>query len=248
MKNFFETLAVSFGMFSSVPVPQPEWNDKNMRYALLAFPLVGVINGLLWLAWAWVCSIVPFPDLLRGAVFCLIPAVVTGGLHMDGYCDVSDALASWAPAEKRIEILKDTHCGAFAIIRLCMYFIGWYALCSSMLPTRKALLCMSAAFVLSRSAAGFAIAAFPIAQNTGLAHTFASAAHKGTVRCILGVLSLLAAAAILVAGGPDGAAMLCAILVVLWHYHHIAVTRFSGINGDLSGGLLRLGCVQVCAT
>ena len=235
MKDLLETLAVTFGMFSAIPVPQPVWNDKNMRCALLGFPLIGAINGLLWLAWAWACSLVPFPDLLRGAVFCLIPAVVTGGLHMDGYCDVSDALASWAPVEKRVEILKDTHCGAFAIIRLCMYFVGYWALCTALVPERNALLALGCGFVLSRSIAGTAMTLFPIAKNTGLAHTFASAAHKGTVRAVLVLLSAALAAAMVALTGVGGIAMLAAVAVVLWHYHHTAITKFAGINGDLSG-------------
>ena len=39
--TLLETAAVAFAMFSAVPVPQPVWNEKNMRYALCAFPLVG---------------------------------------------------------------------------------------------------------------------------------------------------------------------------------------------------------------
>ena len=31
MKNFFETILVAFGMFSRVPVPQVEWNEKNRK-------------------------------------------------------------------------------------------------------------------------------------------------------------------------------------------------------------------------
>ena len=38
-----QTVAVAFAMFSALPVPQPTWNEKNMRYALCAFPLVGAV-------------------------------------------------------------------------------------------------------------------------------------------------------------------------------------------------------------
>ena len=48
----FETIAVAFGMFSALPLPQPSWNEKNMRYAMCAFPLVGVVCGGMWAAWA----------------------------------------------------------------------------------------------------------------------------------------------------------------------------------------------------
>ena len=37
----FQTIAVAFAMFSAIPVPQFAWNEKNMRYAMCAFPLIG---------------------------------------------------------------------------------------------------------------------------------------------------------------------------------------------------------------
>ena len=43
-----ETVAVAFGMYSALPVPRVEWNERNMRYALTAFPLVGAALGLAW--------------------------------------------------------------------------------------------------------------------------------------------------------------------------------------------------------
>ena len=46
MKTFFETILVAFGMFSRVPVPQVEWNEKNRKYSMLAFPLVGIFSYL----------------------------------------------------------------------------------------------------------------------------------------------------------------------------------------------------------
>ena len=79
----FETIAVAFAMFSAIPVPQPVWNDRNMRYALCAFPLVGVVLGLLWWCWGALCGVLDLPELLRAAGFCLLPPVllcVPGGL------------------------------------------------------------------------------------------------------------------------------------------------------------------------
>ena len=50
-----QTIAVAFAMFSALPMPQFDWNEKNMRYALCAFPLVGVVCGALWYA----CGVLP---------------------------------------------------------------------------------------------------------------------------------------------------------------------------------------------
>ena len=186
-----ETAAVAFSMFSALPVPQPVWNQRNMRYAMCAFPLVGLVLGALWWCWAALCCRLALPELLRGAGLCLLPVAVTGGIHLDGYADTSDALASHAPPERRREILSDSHCGAFAIIRLCTYFVGYFALCTAVDPTEPAALCMGLSFALSRAMSGFAITAFPLAKDTGLAHTFASAAHRGRARTILVVTMLL---------------------------------------------------------
>ena len=57
----FQTVAVALAMFSALPVPQFDWNEKNMRYALCAFPLVGVICGALWC----LCGALPLPDATK---------------------------------------------------------------------------------------------------------------------------------------------------------------------------------------
>ena len=120
-----QTIAVAFAMFSALPMPQFAWNEKNMRYALCAFPLIGVVIGALWC----LCGALPLPDFARAAGFCLMPVWVTGGIHLDGYADTCDALSSYGDTAKKLEILKDPHCGAFAVIRLCSYFIAYLALC-----------------------------------------------------------------------------------------------------------------------
>ena len=124
-----QTIAVAFAMFSALPMPQFDWNEKNMRYALCAFPLVGVVCGALWC----VCGVLSLPAVARAAGFCLVPVWVTGGIHLDGYADTCDALSSYGDTAKKLEILKDPHCGAFAVIRLCSYFAAYFALCGCVL-------------------------------------------------------------------------------------------------------------------
>ena len=43
--TLFETIAVALSMYSAIPMPQFEWNPRNMRYAMAAFPLVGILCG-----------------------------------------------------------------------------------------------------------------------------------------------------------------------------------------------------------
>ena len=234
-----ETIAVAFAMFSALPVPQPVWNEKNMRYALCAFPLVGAVIGLCWWGWAALAGALALPAPLRAAGLCLLPVLITGGIHLDGYADTSDALASCAEPEKKQAILKDPHCGAFAVIRLISWFIACWALAAALTPTPRALLCMGLAFVLERALSGLAVTAFPLAKNTGLAHTFATAADKRTVQIVLGLLCALLVVGLAAAGGLAGLAMAGAAGLALWRYYRVAKTQFGGISGDLAGWFLQ---------
>lgn len=233
---FWETIAVAFGMFSALPLPQPEWSARNMRYALCAFPLVGLACGAFWWGWAWLCSWLDLPVLLRAAGFCLAPVLTSGGIHLDGYADTCDALASYTSPEKKREILQDPHCGAFAVIRLCCYFVAYYSLCGVIQPAVRAGVCVTACFVLERILSGLAVAAFPLAKDTGLAHTFATAADQKRVRCILAAAAVPVSGILLLCQG--GLAVLAAFLVFA-HYHQTAVKKFGGLSGDLAGWFLQ---------
>ena len=227
-----QTIAVAFAMFSAVPVPQFDWNEKNMRYALCAFPLIGLVIGALWC----LCGALPLPELAKVAGFCLLPVWVTGGIHLDGYADTCDALSSYGDREKKLEILKDPHCGAFAVIRLCSYFAATFALCACVEFTPRTGLLWTLALVLERALSGYAVAAFPMAKNTGLAHTFATAADKTAVRRVLAVLAAVLCVCMVCLGGW---ALVLAALAVLRRYRAVSTKQFGGITGDLAGWFLQ---------
>ncbi len=122
-----QTIAVAFAMFSALPVPQFAWNEKTCGIRSVPSRWGG-FGGALWC----LCGALPLPmpprQKRRGSA--LIPVWVTGGIHLDGYADTCDALSSYGDREKKLEILKDPHCGAFAVIRLCSYFAAYLALCA----------------------------------------------------------------------------------------------------------------------
>ena len=156
--------------------------------------------------------------------------------HLDGYADTCDALSSYGDREKKLEILKDPHCGAFAVIRLCSYFAAYLALCVCVDFTPRVGLCWTLALVLERALSGLAVASFPMAKNTGLVHTFATAADRTTVRRVLMVLAALLSAALLALGGW---ALVLAALLVFARYHVVSDKQFGGITGDLAGWFLQ---------
>lgn len=234
-----ETLAVSLGLFSRLPLPQPQWTKQNMRFALCAFPLVGIVIALALFGWAALCGLLSAPPLLRGAGFCLLPVWITGGIHLDGYADTCDALSSCASMAKKQEILQDPHCGSFAVIRLCCYFLSSFVLCCTLVSNTRSMLCFGLSFVLSRCLSALAVARFPLAKQSGLAHSFASAADKKTVRIVLMVLAVSSIGALCFFGQRTGLLISLSALAVFAYYAHLTKSQFGGLSGDLAGWFLQ---------
>ena len=166
----------------------------------------------------------------------MIPVAATGGIHLDGFADTSDALSSYGDREKKLAILKDPHCGAFAVIRLCGYFVLYFALCACLRFTPRVGAVWTLALVLERAFSGYAVATFPMAKNTGLAHTFATAADKRRVQIVLLAVSVCVGAGMALLGGG---LLALAALAVLWRYRAVAAKQFGGITGDLAGWFLQ---------
>ena len=104
--------------------------------------------------------------LCYAAVGTAIPLLVTGGFHVDGFLDTCDALHSYQPRDRKLEILKDSHIGAFAVIMLALYgliFVGGF----SEIKASSTLMVAGAGCFLSRVLSGIAVVSFPSAKQEG---------------------------------------------------------------------------------
>ena len=89
---------------------QREISDSRVYY-----PVVGLLIGLLLLGIERGASEV-FPPYLTAALLLVALIVLTRGLHLDGFMDICDGLFGGYTAERRLEITKDSHVGAFAVV------------------------------------------------------------------------------------------------------------------------------------
>ncbi len=235
-----QALIVALSMYSKIPVPRIEWNEKNMKYALCFFPVVGVVIGVAQYLFFMVCDKLGMGVLFRSLMACVIPVVVTGGIHLDGYLDTVDGICSYADKEKRLEILKDPNSGAFAIIYGIVYFICCVA-CFSELDKRGLIfVCMG--YVVSRTLSALSIAVFPKAKNTGLVSAFQDGAHRRNVAIIMGVCFVIELVIMAFIGGIVVESVMClGALGAFFMHYRLCIKKFGGITGDLAGFFL-----QVC--
>ena len=240
MKTFFQTLAIAFSMFSAIPMPKVDWNERAMRHVMAAFPFVGAVIGAGVIGWHHLSGWLGFGPLLTAAGLLLLPIVFTGGIHLDGFCDTVDALASNTTPERRLQIMKDPNAGAFAVIWLSCYLLAFFALMVELAGDLNAVFCIALGFVLSRILSGFGVLRFACAKQNGLARTFSDAGAKKQTEAMLLLLMLPTAAGLLFFGGVTGGLMLLSAGMVFMLYHRIAMKLFGGITGDLAGWFLQL--------
>ena len=229
-------------MFSKIPMPQADWSEENMRYMLCFFPFVGTAIGVVMLAVEWICRYLGLGSSFIAAALILVPVLVTGGIHVDGLLDTSDALSSWRDREKRLEILKDSHAGAFAVITACVYFLAMYGGMNQIVEQEnyQMLYILAAGYMVSRCLSGIGVITLPKANANGTVAEFSRKAQDTRVRNTLIVYLVLLTVFMLWIQPVWGAAVIVTALLVFLFYVHKAMKYFGGTTGDLSGYFLCL--------
>ncbi|HJD12194.1 MAG TPA: adenosylcobinamide-GDP ribazoletransferase [Candidatus Ruminococcus avistercoris] len=244
MKKLGESFIIAFSMYSKIPMPRCDWREDNMSYAMCFWPLVGAVIGALWYIWGIVRMHVDMTQSFFAAILLLIPFLITGGIHLDGLLDTADAMSSWQTKERRLEILKDSHAGAFAVITCAVYFVLYFGICSQLNLTTIGVL--APGFLLSRALSAYAIVTFPKARKDGSVATFARGASTRKVQITMIFYILLAAVLMVLAKPVFGIAALSGAALVFAYYHHLAMKYFGGTTGDIAGWFLSV-CELVMA-
>lgn len=246
-----KSLLIAFSMYSKLPVPQVEWDEKSLRWALCAFPAVGLVIAALLRLWLWLWPALGL-TALGPAVAALLPIALSGAIHMDGFCDTCDALSSHRPREEKLRILKDSHAGAFAIICCALYLLLFYAAWSDIRLTASSAAVLSLIPLLSRCLSGLAAVSWRNARGSGLLATFTTPMETKKARLILLLETFLTLLAILLLCWRGDAWELTAIpaaalLTFAW-YHRLSHRQFGGITGDTEGFFLQIcECAMVVA-
>ena len=98
--NLIGSFVIAFSMYSRIPMPRMDWTEERMRYALCFFPLIGAVIGAVEIATFALCEILGAGVLFWTCLLTAVPLLITGGIHMDGYLDVTDAHHSYGEREK----------------------------------------------------------------------------------------------------------------------------------------------------
>lgn len=236
MKALWSGLCVAFSMYSSIPMPQIKWANKTMRYALCFLPLVGIVIAIAEWLWFKFCTTYHAASLFYAVGAVVLSIWISGGIHLDGLADVSDAIGSHVEPEKRLQIMKDPHIGAFGVLGMAMFLLAECAVFAQLYQKPTYIMLGLFGFVLSRIGGGRAIVALPCAKNTGLAYLFAENSEKLQTQRIL-LLEMLISCMLLLMYFPHIWSGVAIAIGGVWLFFHkrLCCKQFGGITGDLSG-------------
>lgn len=237
--NVIGGFVIACSMYSRIPMPVLQWTGKRMRYALCFFPFIGLVIAAAVAGSARLCGYLGANHLLYSCLGTLVPLLITGGIHLDGYLDVADARSSLQSQKRKLEILKDPHVGAFAVIHCAVYLILYLGIFGML--NQQSLIPLGGIYVLSRAFSGWSVVSFPNARPDGTTQTFANGAAVPLVKvCMAG----WTAAAVLWMTVTESLVLSLLLLAtagaVMFWYYRLSRSEFGGITGDLAGYFLQL--------
>lgn len=239
MKNAFRSMLIAISMYSKIPTPYVEWSKEAMQYSFCFFPIVGIFIGALQMGWWYLADFLQVGSFFYGAVTAVLPLLVTGGIHMDGYMDTMDAKHSYQPKERRLEILKDPHIGAFAVITALIYMVLYVGAATEITNVTMCAL-ISIGFILSRAYSSMAFVWFEPAKKEGTFYQFASSANKKAI-LISETIVIIACGVLLIWLQPFiGIVIWASAFITFLYYKWMSYRNFGGVTGDLAGYFLQI--------
>ena len=209
------------------------------------FPLVGLIIGLILVAGHCFFLLLISESLSLWLTIGLL-ALLTRGLHLDGFADTMDGLGSGGPREKILEVMRDSRIGAFGVNGLIL-LIGAKYFALDQIPRASIPYAFILMAVMGRNAMVLVCYRSPYARSEGgLAKPFTE--NLGVREIILSLATALGIA--LVVMGIHGVAVFVGIGLFSLVYRYFFMMELGGVTGDILGGaneLAELLCLLLIA-
>ena len=232
------SLRIAFAFLTVLPVGPKRFPDA-MGPGASFFPLVGLAIGGLLLGLDQGLR-QGLPDVLVAAMVLTAAIVVTRAIHIEGFLDSCDAIFGGYTRQRRLEILRDSHVGAFAVVGGgCLLLLQWSSLTGLPEPARLETLVLFP--VISRWGIVLVLSIFPYARDQGMGSAF----HRGLRVWHLAFAGLTAAAAAVLLAGFAGMIMLAAGTIVAWCLGWRTTRLLGGLTGDGYGATNEIVSVAV---
>lgn len=237
--NWLTNLRVSLMFLSRLPIPDVRRHPPNLASAMGAFPLAGLVIGLLGGLACTVAMGMGLPSTVSAVATVGFLAALTGGLHEDGLADVADGFGGGQSKERKLAIMKDSRIGTYGVLALVFAVLLKITALSAILQAGMGFLATIALFAglgaWSRALCVALMATTPNARGGGIgAHAGAPGPEVNRMALGLGAgaLGLLLWPAFGLWATLAAFASSCA---AFWLVRRLALRQIGGHTGDVAG-------------
>lgn len=225
-------LPAALGLLTRLPIPvNGEAAVARGARAAWAWPLAGLLVGALAGGLAWVALAAGLPPGIAALLAIALQVALTGAMHEDGLADSLDGLWGGWTRERRLEIMKDSHIGAFGVTGLILAFaLRWQLLVQLIEAGLSPVTVLVALAAASRVAMVVLMATLPQARDSGLS---ATVGRPGSVTT--GLAAVLGLGIALLALGPNAVPVALAMALAGAVWALVAMGRIGGQTGDILG-------------
>lgn len=221
-------LPAALGLLTRLPVPvDGAAATARGAAAVWAYPLAGVVVGLLQALAMGVLLWLGVPAVMTAALVLALAATVTGAMHEDGLADSVDGLWGGWDKVRRLAIMKDSHIGTYGVIALVLTLLLRWSALAMIAGAGGFALALVVVAAVSRAAMVGVMAALPHARDGGLSRAVGRPQPR-----VAWVAVGIGAGLALVTGYP-GLVVVSAVVAVIWAL--IARAKIGGQTGDILG-------------
>ena len=231
------SLRLAIGFLTVFPLAPS--GPAQMGPARAYFPLVGLALGGV-LAGLDIAARQALPLPVVGALLVVALLVLTRAIHTEGFLDACDGLFGGYTPAKRLEILRDSHVGAFAVVGGAgLLLLKWTLLTGIPDDVRVGLLVVFPC--LSRFGMVSTMAAFRYVREQGIGTSFQVGRNRWQV--VFGFATAGAAGGLLL--GVGGLILLAAAIGVSLGVGWWVTRLLGGMTGDTYGAVNEVAEVAV---
>jgi adenosylcobinamide-GDP ribazoletransferase len=227
---------ICISLLTRLPVQLDERAYDHRGAAGWAFPLVGVVVGTTSAFIGITCLIMGFGPHISAGFVVMTSLIITGAMHADGLADCADGFWGGWTIERRLDIMKDSHIGAYGVIALILIIgLQWHII-AELMQAETAFIALLSAAVLSRAPLPLIMARIPNARGSGLSHQTAMSNQNAAFGALVlgGIIALfmMGFSGLWVIGCAAGIAV-AATALARW--------KIAGHTGDTLGATQMLG-------
>jgi adenosylcobinamide-GDP ribazoletransferase len=214
---------------------------KALANAAWAFPVTGIVVGLIGALIYVLAHRLGLPAWPAAALSVVATLVVSGALHEDGLADTADGFGGGDTRQSKLEIMRDSRSGAYGVCALVLSLLLRIGALASFPDAYAVVWALIASHCAARAAMVILMWLLPPARSDGLSYEAGSPAGESVAVAAAIAFVVLAFCLHPMRGVIAALVLIAAVASMAW----LSMRQIEGQTGDVLGATEQVGEIAV---